>query len=103
MDILPCPVVEAKLEVPGEKQILVDVEAVRKYAIAAPVGKFEPDDFALPVSPVLPRGVDWRVGRARERGRVGNGSGRSTVVLRKAGGRLRQALPWAGLDRTLGR
>jgi hypothetical protein len=37
MDILPRPIVEAKLKIPGEKKVLVDVVTGREYRVAAPI------------------------------------------------------------------
>src|SRR5262249_10180468 len=70
MDILSGPIVKAKLEISGEKQVFVDVVAVRKYPVTAVVGKFKPDNLPLLTPAVLPDETARRVRGSRQQYRV---------------------------------
>jgi hypothetical protein len=54
MHVLPGAVIETKLEIPRVELVLADIITGRKYSVAAVIGKFKPDDLALPVISVLP-------------------------------------------------
>ena len=59
MNILPGPIIETKLKIPGKQQVLPDIVAMRKNAVPATVRKFKADNPVLPVFSVLPSRMDF--------------------------------------------
>jgi hypothetical protein len=54
MHVLPSTIIEAELEIPGIELILADITTMRKYSIAAAIGKLKADDLASTIVAILP-------------------------------------------------
>src|SRR5262249_49647807 len=92
IDILPCAVFKTKLKIAREEKALVDIIAVRKYRVAAPIGKLKSDNLPLSIDSILPAGIERRLGGCRQHYGAIFYLGRSQVSFRRRENGLGQLL-----------